>query len=248
MENGTETGTGMETAGSPDAEGAQDLRGQIERAGEKWRAERSKPGNGGDGAAGELWRRADVFRYGLAKFRREHGRTLLDGEEAHFPDHLAADANSWEPDAEAVSCPECGAMAGPGENCWHCPREAPRSGLVLVCGGREFNDYPAVRALLDGIAPGGIVHGAARGADTLAGRYARDRALPCREFPVDWYPEGKFDRGAAFDRNRRMLLTSRPDLVVAFPGRGGTAHMVQTAREHGYPVTLAGETRRTPQK
>ena len=31
-----------------------------------------------------------------------------------------------------------------------------------------------------------------------------------------------------------MLRTSRPDLVVAFPGGPGTAHMVRTARKSGY--------------
>ena len=236
--------TGKETAGSTEEENARELRGQIERAAERWRAERARAGNAGEAGKLELWKRADVFRYGLAKFRRECGGTLLEGEHAHFPDHLTADARGWEPDQGAAGCPECGAMVSPGEDCWHCPREKPRAGLVLVCGGRDFTGYQAVRAFLDGIAPREIVHGAARGADTLAGRYARDRALPCQEFPVDWYPEGRFHRGAAFDRNKRMLTTSRPDLVVAFPGGGGTAHMVRTAREHGYPVTLVDQTGR----
>jgi hypothetical protein len=227
-------------AGEHMQEFGQELRARIEDLRAAHQAERSKQELSGTPGANTVWQKADAVREALAEYRRTFGAAPLAGEDAHFPDHLTADANDFRPDPEAGPCPECGAMSPPGQDCWYCPRETPRAGLVLGCGGREFQDYRMVRMTLDSLAPAGIVHGAARGADTLVGRYARDRALPCREFPVNWYPEGKFHRGAAFDRNKRMLLTSRPDLVVAFPGRGGTAHMVRTAREHGYRVQMAG--------
>ena len=90
---------------------------------------------------------------------------------------------------------------------------------VLVCGGRDYNDRETVRRTLDRIKPAEIIHGAARGADTLAGEYARDRDIPCRSFPADWQKNG---RSAGFIRNRQMLDEGKPDLVVAFPAKAGS--------------------------
>ena len=110
---------------------------------------------------------------------------------------------------------------------------------VLVCGGRDYNDRETVQRTLDRIKPAEIIHGAARGADTLAGEYARDRDIPCRRFPADWQRHG---RSAGFLRNRQMLDEGKPDLVVAFPGGPGTRNMVNTALERGFQVkTVDGE-------
>ena len=97
--------------------------------------------------------------------------------------------------------------------------EPTGSGKVLVCGGREFRNYSLLVKTLDQIRPGQIIHGAARGADRMAGRYASTRGIPCESFPVfpeDWDKHGK---RAGFLRNQQMLDEGRPDLVVAFPRR-----------------------------
>ena len=73
---------------------------------------------------------------------------------------------------------------------------------VLVCGGRNYGDRETVQRTLDRIRPTEIIHGAARGADTLAGEYALERDIPCRRFPADWRRHG---RSAGFMRNRQML-------------------------------------------
>ncbi len=104
---------------------------------------------------------------------------------------------------------------------------------VLVCGGRDYNDREIVQRTLDRIKPAEIIHGAARGADTLAGEYAQDHGIPCRRFPADWRRHG---RSAGFLRNRQMLDEGKPDLVVAFPGGPGTRNMVKTALERGFQV------------
>ena len=109
---------------------------------------------------------------------------------------------------------------------------------VLVCGGRDYNDRETVRRTLGRIKPAEIIHGAARGADTLAGEYAREREIPCRRFPADWQRHG---RSAGFVRNRQMLDEGKPDLVVAFPGGPGTRNMVKTALERGFPVKTVDE-------
>ena len=108
---------------------------------------------------------------------------------------------------------------------------------ILVCGGRHYNDREHLFSVLDRIhqktAISVIIHGAARGADSLAGQWAAARHIRCQTYPADWEHHGK---RAGFIRNQQMLTDSQPDAVVAFPGTAGTAHMVRTAKQSGYKV------------
>ena len=68
---------------------------------------------------------------------------------------------------------------------------------VLVCGGRKFNGWTAMQQTLDRISPNVIIHGAAAGADAMAGRYARENGIECRDFPAEWKgTAGQQDTGA----------------------------------------------------
>ena len=112
---------------------------------------------------------------------------------------------------------------------------------ALMCGGREFQGWSAVERVLDRISPERIIHGAARGADSLAGRYARENRVECRAFPANWRPQGPrgpIDRGAGHERNQKMLDVGRPDIVLAMPGGSGTRDMVRRAREQGFHVQI----------
>lgn len=104
---------------------------------------------------------------------------------------------------------------------------------VIVCGGRDYADRATVAGILgllrDGIT---IVHGAATGADTLAAEEAERWGVEVEPHPADWTRHGK---AAGPIRNQQMLNTGA-DLVIAFPGGRGTAHMVRIAREAGVPV------------
>jgi len=110
---------------------------------------------------------------------------------------------------------------------------------LLVCGGREFTDSDTLDAFLDAIHLGNrgpvelVIHGAARGADTMAGQWAQRRGIACIAYKADWKHEG---RAAGPIRNKRMLDEGSPDLVVAFPGGRGTANMVGQARERGFEI------------
>jgi hypothetical protein len=104
---------------------------------------------------------------------------------------------------------------------------------VLVCGGRDYSDYEKVKEVLDGIRPTEIIHGNARGADTLGGDYARSNGIECREYPADWDAYG---RRAGYVRNSQMLVEGRPELVVAFPGGKGTEMMIKLAKSAGVAV------------
>ena len=106
---------------------------------------------------------------------------------------------------------------------------------VLVCGGRKFNEWPAMQRALDRISPDIIIHGAAGGADSMAGRYARENNIPCRDFPAEWRRYGK---SAGYRRNQQMLDEGKPNLVVAFPGGPGTQNMVEISRQQGFEVNI----------
>ncbi len=104
---------------------------------------------------------------------------------------------------------------------------------VIVCGGRNYAKREFMAEVIRGLAPETtVVHGAAPGADTLAGELAKERGLAVEEHPADWK---KYGRSAGPLRNREMLAAGA-ELVVAFPGGAGTGHMLGIAREAGLMI------------
>lgn len=108
---------------------------------------------------------------------------------------------------------------------------------ILVCGDRNWNDSAFLRAVLEGSRVSVLIHGAARGADTVADDWAEDRDVTTRAFPADWNQYGK---AAGPIRNQQMLDEGKPDLVLAFhddlAASKGTADMVRRAKKAGVPV------------
>ena len=104
---------------------------------------------------------------------------------------------------------------------------------VLVCGGRDYDNTERVCDVLAGLRPSLVIHGAARGADSLAGLWARMSGVDVAEFPANWDKHGK---AAGHIRNAQMLTEGKPDVVVAFPGGRGTEDMKRRARAAGVEV------------
>ncbi|QXN72188.1 DprA-like DNA processing chain A [Rhodobacter phage RcRios] len=108
---------------------------------------------------------------------------------------------------------------------------------IIVCGGRDFSDREALFRVLDDLhSTHGftlLVHGAARGADRLAGEWAEARGVTCKPIAADWQMHGL---RAGPVRNREMLRTCKPEIVVAFPGGSGTEHMIEISRKAGVTV------------
>jgi len=107
---------------------------------------------------------------------------------------------------------------------------------ILVCGGRGYDDYLKLCEELNKLYDEGVevvIHGGAKGADSLAGRWARDTNTQVKVCKPDWE---KYGKSAGILRNIQMLEEETPDLVVAFPGGKGTAHMVSIARKKGVKV------------
>jgi YspA, cpYpsA-related SLOG family len=102
---------------------------------------------------------------------------------------------------------------------------------LLICGSRSWTDETPIRAALERARPEVVIHGAARGADTLAGRIAAELGCRVLPFPADW----SLGRAAGVLRNQRMLDEGRPNWVIAFAddlrASRGTRDMVERAVE-----------------
>lgn len=125
---------------------------------------------------------------------------------------------------------------------------------ILVTGSREFTAKRAIaRALIDVIDKHGahlivqdehgpkllwdqitVVHGAARGADRIAGHIAAVWGMQVEEHPADWDQHGK---SAGPIRNKKMVDLGA-DVCLAFPlGRSiGTRHCMRLAQAAGISV------------
>jgi|SRR5215467_16308907 len=111
---------------------------------------------------------------------------------------------------------------------------------VLVCGDREWSHYDSIRATLE-VYPAGtvVIHGAARGADTLADQVAKELGFDVEPYPAEW---DKYKKAAGPIRNSQMLTEGRPTEVHAFHNTlehsTGTKDMVTKAQKAGLPVTV----------
>lgn len=109
---------------------------------------------------------------------------------------------------------------------------------LLVTGGRDFADWDQLERVLTAVHAqlpiSRLIHGDARGADHLAGCWARDNGVEVKPCPADWSK----GLGAGPDRNQQMLDEEQPDVVLAFAGGAGTADMVRRARAAGVRVVV----------
>lgn len=121
---------------------------------------------------------------------------------------------------------------------------------LLVTGGREFSDGDYVFRWLTilhhkyGFQL--LIHGGARGVDSLADVWARGAGVhPCQcDALWPYYRARGMWKAAGHARNAAMALL-KPHLVVAFPGGRGTADMWEIATQRGFPrINLAEDYKR----
>ena len=113
--------------------------------------------------------------------------------------------------------------------------------IVLVTGSRDWSDHRAVFAALDTLHADHVVtellHGAARGADSLAAAWAEAENVLARAFPADWSK----GRSAGPARTRAMLdWAGDAALVLAFPlpTSRGTWDTIHEAARRGLEVWI----------
>lgn len=105
---------------------------------------------------------------------------------------------------------------------------------LVIAGGREFDNYELLKAAVSEVlgkhplSQLEVVSGAARGADRLGERWARENGVALRQFPADWNQHGK---RAGYLRNEEMA--DYADAVLVLPGGRGTDHMAQSAKRRG---------------
>lgn len=114
---------------------------------------------------------------------------------------------------------------------------------VLVCGSRTWKDEAPIRRELHLLHQQHgrfvLIHGAAAGADSIAGRVGVQMGLEVQAYPAQWAIHG---RAAGIIRNRLMLTDGRPERVLAFvkdySKSKGTRNMCEQARRANLPVMV----------
>ena len=114
---------------------------------------------------------------------------------------------------------------------------------ILICGDRNYKDWLRIQDYLNTISRTTIIiHGGARGADSLAGNLATSLKMKVIKFPAEW---DKYGKAAGVLRNQQMLDDGHPDLVVYFhkdlENSKGTKDMVTRAVDNKIK-TINGET------
>lgn len=114
---------------------------------------------------------------------------------------------------------------------------------VLVCGGRSYDNRERLFEVLDKALKAAtmagraftLVHGGARGADSLSHVWATMRKdnVTVRVHEADWKTHG---RAAGPIRNKLMLTSENPNVIIAFKGGNGTADMIRQAKKAGVDV------------
>jgi predicted Rossmann-fold nucleotide-binding protein len=122
---------------------------------------------------------------------------------------------------------------------------------VIICGGRDFNNYDQVKKAVinSGFEITEVVSGGAKGADSLGERWAKENNVPVKLFPADWNNikakgaiikvnqwHKKFNSRAGLDRNELMALYA--DALIAMDGGSGTADMIKRATKHELAVYI----------
>jgi hypothetical protein len=109
----------------------------------------------------------------------------------------------------------------------------------MVTGGRDYTNREYVYRVLDLLTPWPVelIHGNARGLDTLAKEWGEARGVIVTPFPADWDKHGK---AAGHIRNQQMV-DENPSFVIAFPGGTGTADACKRAQKKGIRVLYASD-------
>lgn len=113
---------------------------------------------------------------------------------------------------------------------------------VIIAGGRDFDDYVKLVKMCNSILRYKeyshrivILSGLARGADTLAVKYADEFHFECVGYSADW---GRYGESAGIKRNAQMAENA--DALIAFwDGHSkGTKNMIEQAQSRGLQIRI----------
>lgn len=113
---------------------------------------------------------------------------------------------------------------------------------VIIAGGRNFDDYGFLKENMDWTLQNieddiVIVSGAARGADSLGEKYAREKGYDIISKPADW---DKFGRSAGYIRNKEMAEIADGCVCFWDQKSKGTKHMIDLAKKYNLKLKVFG--------
>lgn len=105
---------------------------------------------------------------------------------------------------------------------------------LVITGGRDFTDSARLNETLDLMQWHRridiLIEGDARGADKMAGKWAKANGIKLDTKPAQWKLYGN---AAGPLRNQQMIDEGNPNCCLAFPGGTGTADMVTRCKKAG---------------
>jgi predicted Rossmann fold nucleotide-binding protein DprA/Smf involved in DNA uptake len=106
---------------------------------------------------------------------------------------------------------------------------------IGIVGGRNFTDYQKLKKHLDSIKDQitEIISGGAKGADSLAERYAIENNIPLTKYLPEW---NKFGKRAGIIRNEYIVKDSDQIIAVWDGVSKGTKNTIQTTAKHGKSI------------
>ena len=110
---------------------------------------------------------------------------------------------------------------------------------VAVIGSRSFDDYGLLsRFIITRILPKRIhciISGGAKGADSLAERFAQEYHCDIKVFPAEWHIYGP---KAGYLRNNGMIKSCDRGFAFWDRASSGTAHAIQLCEELNKPYWI----------
>lgn len=106
---------------------------------------------------------------------------------------------------------------------------------LAVIGSREFKDMEVMSVHIQSLQPTTIISGGAKGADTLAKKYALAHGLDIIEYKADWK---QFGRAAGIVRNK-TIVENAEHILAFWDGKSpGTKSSINYAKKLNKPVTV----------
>lgn len=122
---------------------------------------------------------------------------------------------------------------------------------IIIAGGRDFVNYRQLKTIVDEALkdveePIVVVSGGARGADSLAEKYAYEKGYNVEVHHAEW---DKFGKSAGYIRNAETAKSVKENgkgMLVAFwdMESRGTANMIDVAERYGVHRLISAYTRR----
>lgn len=105
---------------------------------------------------------------------------------------------------------------------------------IIVCGGRDYENFEVVESILDKIHKkhviSTLIEGGCRGADSLAAIWANNNGVNRITCHANW----QFHGNKAGPIRNKFMLSLNPDGIIAFGGGKGTGNMLHLARSKGF--------------